>query len=292
MKSWILAFRPKTLTAALVPVIVGSALPYGLGQELKPGLSVLALLSALCIQIGTNLVNDASDFKKGADTAERIGPKRVTQSGLLSPRRVLGGGLFFFSLAILLGIPLVISGGWPLVVIGIFSVLAGYAYTAGPFPLAYLGLGDLFVLIFFGWVALGGMYYLNTGHFEVAAWVAGTQVGLLATVLIAVNNLRDRVTDIKAAKKTLPVRFGVAFARIEIAVLGLGPFLGSVYWFQRDLKWAGAFPLILLPRTIALVRKVFRTSPGPVFNQFLAQAAALHLGFGLLLSLGLVLGAL
>ena len=150
MKNWILAFRPKTLTAALVPVGVGTALPLGLGLGSKPGLAVLALISALFIQIGTNLVNDASDFKKGADTAERIGPKRVTQSGLLSPRTVLAGGLFCFLLAILFGIPLVLSGGWPLVWIGLFSVFAGYAYTAGPFPLAYLGLGDFFVLVFFG----------------------------------------------------------------------------------------------------------------------------------------------
>jgi len=290
VKNWILAFRPKTLTAALVPVGVGTALPLGLGLGSKPGLAVLALISALFIQIGTNLVNDASDFKKGADTAERIGPKRVTQSGLLSPRTVLAGGLFCFLLAILFGIPLVLSGGWPLVWIGLFSVFAGYAYTAGPFPLAYLGLGDFFVLVFFGWVAVGGMVYLNSGYVEGSAWVAGTQVGLLATVLIAINNLRDRATDVKASKKTLPVRFGERFAKVEIGFLCLSPFLGSVYWMFVGLKWAAVLPILILPLAVRLVRKVAQTPTGPVYNQFLAQGAALHLGFGVLLSLGLVLG--
>jgi len=292
VKNWILAFRPKTLTAALVPVVVGTALPYGLGLGSKPGLAVLALISALLIQIGTNLVNDASDFKKGADTAERIGPIRVTQSGLLSPRVVLFGGLFCFLLAIVFGIPLVLSGGWPLVWIGLLSVLAGYAYTAGPFPLAYLGLGDLFVLIFFGWVAVGGMVYLNSGHFESAAWVAGTQVGLLATVLIAINNLRDRTTDIKASKRTLPVRFGEKFAKAQIAFLCLAPFFGSLYWYLMGMRWAAGLPLLMLPLATSIVRKVDQTPPSPIYNQFLAQGAALHLGFGGLLSLGLVLGAL
>ncbi len=290
MKNWILAFRPKTLTAALVPVVVGTALCYSLGIGFRLDLAILALMSAFFIQIGTNLINDASDFKKGADTSERIGPVRVTQSGLISARAVWAGGFLSFLIAIVLGIPLVISGGWPLVVIGLTSVIAGYAYTAGPFPLAYLGLGDLFVLIFFGWVAVGGMFYLHSGSFDWAAVVAGTQIGLLSTVLIAVNNLRDRETDIKANKKTLPVRFGVRFARAEIAFLCLAPFLGLFYWGLRDLPWAGVFPCALLPVAWRLVQQVYRTPPSAVYNQFLGQAALLHLRFGLMLSVGLAVG--
>jgi len=289
LRSWILAARPKTLTAALIPVLVGTALAFGLQGGVRPELSLLALLSAVLIQIGTNLINDALDFKKGADTAERIGPKRVTQSGIFKPDQVWWAGIFCFVGAALLGLPLVMAGGWPIVAIGIFSLLAGYAYTGGPYPLAYLGLGDLFVLVFFGWVAVGGVYYLNTGAMDLAGFVAGTQVGLLATVLIAINNLRDAKTDIKAAKKTLPVRFGSRFARMEITLLCLIPFFSGIYWMQTGLKWAFALPFFVLPVAIQLVRKVFSTEPSEVYNRYLAQAAAIQLCFGVLLSLGFYL---
>ncbi len=287
MKSWLLAIRPKTLTAAFIPILVGTVLAQAFHQTTRLWMSLFALLSTLFIQIGTNLINDAADFKKGADTAERIGPKRVTQSGLLTSRQVLGGGVFCFALAILFALPLVLEGGWPIIWIGLFSLLAGYSYTAGPFPLAYLGLGDLFVLIFFGWVAVGGMYFLNTGHVDGPVWVAATQIGLLATVLIAINNLRDQKTDLKANKRTLPVRFGTRFARVEIGALSLVPFAGSVYWYAQGYFWASVLPLLLLPVAIGLVQKVVTTPPSEIYNQYLARAAVLHMGFGVLLSLGL-----
>lgn len=289
VKVWLLASRPKTLTSALVPVLVGTGLAYATHGYVRMSLSVLAFLSALFIQVGTNLVNDAMDFKKGADTAERLGPKRVTQTGMMNAKWVLLGGLTCFLISVLFAIPLVLAGGWPMVWIGLFSILCGYIYTGGPYPLAYIGMGDLFVLIFFGWVATGGVYYLNTGVVNIAPVVAGLQVGLLATVLIAVNNLRDHVTDSKANKWTLAARYGPRFARAEIAALVSIPFLSGAFWYVQGFRWAGLLPLLVFPLGVRLVRKIYATKPGVVYNQFLAQAAALHLVFGVLLSLGFLI---
>jgi 1,4-dihydroxy-2-naphthoate polyprenyltransferase len=286
LKSWLLASRPKTLTAAVVPILVGTSLAATQGQSLQLWISCIALISALFIQTGTNFVNDAADFEKGADTPDRLGPQRVTQSGVFSAHQVwTAAGICFLASAVL-AIPLLIQGGWPIFWIGVVSILCGYAYTAGPYPLAYLGLGDLFVLLFFGWVAVSGIYFLNTGRLEDPVWIAGSQVGLLATVLIAINNLRDCSTDRVANKRTLPVRFGVLFARMEILFLCLTPFLGCMYWYQHGLVWASLLPLCTLPLAVRLTWKIFTTRPGKIYNQFLAQGALLHLSFGILLSLG------
>lgn len=283
--SVVAAFRPKTLTAAVVPCVAASALAKSQGLLHWPFL-MWALLSAVCIQIGTNLVNDAVDFKKGADTSERVGPQRITQAGILSASQVLILGSLFFLLAILLGLPLVLHGGWPLVAIGLVSVLMGYAYTAGPFPLAYLGLGDLFVIIFFGLVSVVGMYYVHTLNWSADALVLGIQIGLLATVLIAINNTRDMEGDRKVGKKTLAVRFGLEFSRFEIAFLSLFPFVLSCYWISTGKYLVALLPWISLPLAIRLVQKIWRTSPSQEYNKFLAQAAGLHLVFGLLLAVG------
>jgi 1,4-dihydroxy-2-naphthoate octaprenyltransferase len=285
MKSIVAAFRPKTLTAALVPCLAATALASAHGQW-SGKLLLWAILSAICIQIGTNLVNDAIDFQKGADTHERIGPQRITQAGILTGKQVLGLGSMFFLAAIGFGIPLVIQGGWPLVVIGLISVLMGYAYTAGPYPLAYVGLGDLFVIIFFGIVAVGGMFYLHTLEWSNDALVMGLQIGFLATTLIAINNFRDMEGDKRVGKKTMAVRFGAEFSRREIAFLSISPFLINFYWMARGYWIAGLLPLLVLPLAIKLVQKVKNTDPSPEYNKFLAQSAALHLLFGILLSVG------
>ncbi|MCB0385804.1 MAG: 1,4-dihydroxy-2-naphthoate polyprenyltransferase [Bdellovibrionales bacterium] len=289
LKPWLMAFRPKTLTAAVVPVLVGTALAFRVAGETNLWMSLWAVLGALFIQVGTNLFNDALDFKKGADTAERLGPQRVTQSGLISAKGVMWAGALSFGLAVLCGIPLVIEGGWVIVGIGLVSLFFGYAYTGGPFPLAYKGLGDIFVILFFGWVAVGGVYFLHTGRFDQEVWVAGSQVGLLATVLIAINNLRDVHQDQKVNKKTLAVRFGVGFARAEITLLLLASFILSGYWLIKG-HWAAAFlPLVVAPLAWGVVKGVQQNEPGPVFNSFLARAGLIHLLFGLQLSLGLFL---
>lgn len=286
--TWILAARPKTLTAAAVPIGVAAALVAAEGGHLRLDLTVCALLSALLIQIGTNFFNDAIDFKKGADTSERLGPKRVTQSGWVTPRTVLMAGGVAFALAALLGVPLLLSGGLPILVVGLVSLFCGYAYTGGPFPLAYRGLGDLFVLIFFGWVAVGGVYYLNTGTYSLGAFVLGSQIGLLATVLIAINNLRDVETDRKVGKRTLAVLLGTSLARVEIGLLVLLPFLIGSYWWWDGRKAAFLLPLLSIPMGIALISKVSKTAPSSTYNSFLGKAAGLHFLFGILLGLGLL----
>lgn len=285
---WFQAIRPKTLSAAVVPVLVGTALVATTGNPPNLWLMALILSSALFIQIATNLVNDVLDFRKGADTAERIGPRRVTQSGLISERQVVKGAAVAFLGAVICGAPLVWIGGWTILLIGLVSLFLAYAYTGGPFPLAYLGLGDLFVILFFGLVAVSGTYFLQTHTWALDALVAGLQVGMLATVLIAVNNLRDVEQDIKANKKTLPVRFGQKFARYEILGLLLLSFLLCGYWWMVGSHLAALLPIVAWPFAYAVLRGVFTYPPGPVYNKLLGQAALTHIVFGLGLAIGLV----
>lgn len=286
---WFLALRPRTLTTAVVPVMVATALADAEGYAIKWWVSIFAVLSALFIQVGTNLINDALDFKKGADDERRVGPKRVTQSGLLSEKQVLFGGAVAFAIAAAFGAPLVLEGGWPIVAIGLVSLFCGYIYTGGPFPLAYRGLGDVFVLLFFGFVAVLGTFYLHAGTITPSGWIAGLQVGLLATVLIAINNFRDSPTDKDAGKLTLAVRFGPLFAQTEILLLTFVPFLVGLYWLRNGAQMAGTLPLLLLPIALLINQGVQKHPPGIVYNKFLAQSAGLHLLFGILLTIGLAL---
>lgn len=291
LRPWLLAARPKTLTASLAPVIVGTGLAAGLASRpVSWGLVLLAFLSATCIQIATNLVNDAADFEKGADTEERLGPTRVTQSGLLGSRHVMAAAAGFFLLATLLGIPLVVAGGMPIVVIGLLSLVAGYAYTAGPFPLAYLGLGEVFVLLFFGLAAVKGMaYVLADASLSPWAELAAVQVGLQSATLLAVNNFRDIVGDRKAGKRTLAARWGETFGRVEVLVLTALPFALGALWVAAGRPWAAILPVLTLPLALRLVAGVWREPPSRRFNVFLAQSSLLQLVFSVLLAVGLVL---
>jgi 1,4-dihydroxy-2-naphthoate octaprenyltransferase len=284
--------RPRTLTAAIAPVLVGSALVLAV----RPGafelwLTLFALASALCIQIGTNFFNDVLDFRKGADTEDRQGPVRLSQSGALSPRAVTAAGAGSFVLACLFALPLVWYGGPVIVAIGLASLLCGYLYTGGPAPLAYVGLGEVFVLIFFGFVAVGGIFYLHTHALDAMALVAGAQVGLLACVLIAINNLRDRTNDARARKRTMAVRLGERNAKFEIAAVLCAPVLLGAFWIARGWLWAGVLPLLFAPSAALLIRDLFRTEPGRAYNGFLARSAKIQIGFAVLLSLGLWVGA-
>lgn len=288
-KSLILAFRPKTLTAALVPCLAGTALAVALGKTWSGTVLFYALAASFFIQIGTNLINDSVDFKKGADTEKRIGPMRITQAGYFSARTVFNFGSLFFLLALLCGMPLVMIGGAPIIWIGIFSILMGYAYTAGPFPLAYRGLGDLFVIIFFGIIAVMGIVYLHTGEWLGEAFILGLQIGFHATVLIAINNLRDAEGDKLVHKKTLAVRFGKGFAKKEIIFMAIAPFMLNLYWMNYGFYKAIILSLLAMPLAIIISKNILNYEPGPIYNKFLAQGAALHLVFGLLLSLGFIL---
>jgi 1,4-dihydroxy-2-naphthoate octaprenyltransferase len=289
IRSWLLAARPKTLTAAIAPILVGTTLSGAMFYPMRWDLAAFALFSSIFIQIGTNLFNDAIDFKKGTDNETRIGPQRVTQSGLISHKAVMMGGFACFLIAALFAIPLLLQGGWTIVGIGALSLLCGYAYTGGPLPLAYLGLGDLFVLIFFGLIAVGGVYYLDTGLWDLNAVVAGAQIGFLAVVMIAINNLRDAEGDRNTAKKTLAVRFGKTFSRAEITFLSLAPHFLGLYWLTLGMYRAAILPLFTLPLTFRLLDKIWKTEPSPEYNKFLGMGALLHLLFGILLSAGFVI---
>jgi len=290
---WIAAARPKTLTAALVPVLVGSAL----GAQLSTVgvfnwfVSLAALISATAIQVGTNFFNDVIDFEKGADTSARIGPTRITQSGGATPARVYKAAIGTFVVALVFGAYLVWHGGVPILVIGLLSLLFGYTYTGGPYPLAYRGLGDLFVLIFFGLIAVSGTVFLHTGGWAIPGLVAGLQIGALAVVLIAINNLRDRETDSTVNKRTLAVVLGERGAKIEIALLLVVPFLLGFYWAGTQFSWASVLPLLLLPHAARVAREIWVLRPSAELNRYLGRCAFIHLGFGVLLTLGFILGA-
>ena len=289
LKAWLLAMRPKTLTSAVIPIVAGSALAYSQGAAASWILALFALGSAFCIQIGTNLINDALDFKKGADTSDRIGPARVTQMGWLTMQQVFVGGLLFFLMAILLGIPLIIKGGSILILVLGASVLCGYLYTGGPFPLAYIGLGDLFVLLFFGFVSTMAVFYIQTGYVDLFSFLAGAQIGLLDTVLIAVNNLRDIHGDAKVKKMTLAVRFGVLFSRWEITLLILSSYALNVLWLFSGYWLAALLTSFTWPVAAILLMSIWRNEPGSIYNKYLGIAALLHFSFGVLLSFGFCL---
>lgn len=289
LRSILAAFRPKTLTAALVPCVAGSGYSWAKFGSFHFEILALALLSSFFIQIGTNLVNDAVDFKKGADNEKRIGPQRITQAGLLSPSAVMALATFFFILSIVCGIPLVLEGGTIVIIIGLLSVLMGYAYTAGPFPLAYLGLGDVFVILFFGLVAVMGMSFLQSHHWTLESAILGFQIGMHATVLIAVNNLRDSAGDAQVGKKTLAVRFGKKFSRYEISFLLFAPFFLNLYWLFQGVHWSLLLSYLVLPLAIKVSKNIFKNEPGPIYNRYLGQSAGVHLLFGLLTALGFFL---
>ncbi len=290
MSAWILALRPKTLTAAFAPVLVASLIAYKqFPQDFEWIYSFLALMTAVFVQIATNFSNDALDFIKGADTETRIGPQRVTQSGLISAKNVLRAAYLCFFLSFLCALPLILKGGTLILVLGIVSLVTGYAYTGGPFPLAYKGLGDLFVFLFFGWVASLGLYYVQTMSLTQEIWIAASQVGLLCTVLIVVNNLRDIDGDRKVNKKTLAVRLGKKFSKLEIYTLYILNYLLHFYWLAAGYIWSFLLPLLAAPLAILVCYKIAKTEPSPIYNQYLAQTAAVHMLFSLLLSIGFYL---
>jgi 1,4-dihydroxy-2-naphthoate octaprenyltransferase len=290
-KIWVLAARPKTLSAAWVPVLVGTAAATTLAAEWSGVVLGCALVSSLVIQIATNLFNDAIDFKKGADTSARLGPTRVTASGSVSPGAVFVAAWICLAIAVLLGIPLVLRGGMPILGLGLVSLFLAYGYTGGPFPLAYLGLGDAFVYLFFGLIAVGGTYFLHTLSIEPigAVLLAGSQIGLWATSLIAINNFRDSAEDLRNKKLTLAARFGARFSRIEISVLALLPFaLGLAFWPPYGYLAAGLLPLFALPLAFRLVGRIWSWDPSPAYNELLALAGAIHAITGVLLAAGLL----
>lgn len=288
-ETWLLAARPKTLWAAVAPVLVGSAAAWSIGGfRWLPALACLSV--ALWVQIGTNFANDVFDFEKGADTGERLGPTRAVQAGLLTPAQMRRGMWVAFALCFLSGLVLVWESGWPLLVLGLISIASGLAYTGGPFPLAYNGLGELFVLIFFGFVAVCGTVYAQAGRVPELAWWVAIPVGALATAILVVNNLRDRATDAKAGKRTLAVRFGATFTRGQYIALLITPYAVPGILWMRELSGPWVFlPLLTLPLAARLLGRVLRDE-GRALNPSLGATARLLLIFSLLLAAGLILG--
>jgi 1,4-dihydroxy-2-naphthoate polyprenyltransferase len=283
-----MAARPRTLPAALVPVWVGCVWAWHRHGGFDGALAAATLGAALAIQVATNFFNDALDWRRGADTARRVGPLRVTATGLLRPGVVMGLGAGFLALACLLAWPLLAARGWPILAIGIPSLYFSFGYTGGPLPLAYRGLGEGFVLVFFGLVAVGGTVFVQSGIWDPLALLLGTQIGALSTALIAINNLRDRAEDATTGKTTLAVRFGERWAKREVAVLLLAPFVLGLAWFAAGAPLAAIGPLLALPLAWRVARGVAGEAPGVGSNRWLALAGlALVLfaaGFSLLLA--------
>jgi 1,4-dihydroxy-2-naphthoate octaprenyltransferase len=291
LRVWLLATRPATLTAALSPVMVGAAAAWRAsgGTAYRWGAVAAALLGAMFIQVGTNLANDVFDFEKGADTAERLGPTRVTQAGLLTPSQVRAGMVVSFALATLAGVYLTAIAGWPIVAIGVASIASGVAYTGGPYPLGYNGLGDVFVFLFFGLVAVGGTAFVALGSVPPLALALAVPVGALATAVLVVNNVRDHGTDVRAGKRTVVVRFGRRFGVAEYAACWLAALAVPVALaLSRRAPWM-LLPLFTLPLGVALARKV-ATLEGRPLNPVLGATAGALLLHSLLTTVGLLLG--
>lgn len=289
LKIWLMASRLKTLPAAIAPILIATAMAYGDGKHHFLS-AAICLLCALLIQIGTNLANDYFDFIKGTDTEKRIGPTRVTAAGLASPAAVRNAFIIVFGAAILLSLYIVHRGGLPIIIIGILSIASGILYTAGPKPLGYIGLGDLFVLIFFGPVALAGTYYVQTLTWSLPAILAGFAVGFISVSMLAVNNYRDIDDDKKTGKCTLAVRFGKTFAKGEFIFSILMPIIFPIIIYllirsHAKILISSLVPLIAIPS----IHIVLTKTDGPSLNAVLASTGKLLLIYSIFFSIGWIL---
>ena len=286
---WILASRPRTLLAAIAPVLVGTALATS-EDEFHALPFAAALVGSIFIQIGTNLSNDYSDARRGADTEDRLGPVRVTAGGLMPPRHVLVGTYIAFGIAVAAGLYLAAVAGWELLVVGVASILAGVLYTGGPRPYGYEGLGELFVFVFFGIVAVVGSYYVQTEQLRWEAFALAVPVGLLSSAILVVNNVRDIDTDRRAGKRTLAVKLGRDRARRLFSAMVLLSFLAPVVTFALGglTAWI-LISLVALPLGVPLIRTVSSRTDGPALNGALAGTGRLLAVFSLLLAAGVVL---
>ncbi len=288
LKIWILASRPKTLPAAAAPIFVGTAVAYT-SNEQNFWAAAIALICSLLIQIGTNFVNDLYDFLKGADDENRVGPTRALAAGWISPTEMKRAIATVFGITFLLGLFLVYHAGWIILLIGIISIISGYAYTAGPYPLAYNGLGDIFVFLFFGVVATVGTYYVQALHYSWFALLASVPVGLLIANILVVNNYRDAIEDKKKNKNTLAVIFGKKFARTQYYFSVLLSYIIPIYVFIKfNTSPFILFPLLSLPFAIKLIFEI-KNKEGKSLNKTLELTAKLSILFSFLFAVGIIL---
>jgi 1,4-dihydroxy-2-naphthoate octaprenyltransferase len=303
-RAWLMAARPQTLPAAAAPVVVGTGLAVGTGVDHPPA-ALAALVGAALIQIGTNFANDYYDAVKGADTEDREGFTRVTQAGLIAPASVRRATYLTFAAAVLVGTSLVYVGGLPILVVGLLSVAAGFAYTGGPYPLGYHGLGDLFVFVFFGVVAVTGTYYVQAaatlaapfplavppGTLPPVAVVASLPVAALSTNILVVNNVRDMETDAETGKRTLAVRLGYRWSRVQyVALLGLAYLVPPALWLAGPASAAASLPLLTLPLAVGVARTVCTRTAGEALNPALERTGKLLAAHALLFGVGLAAG--
>jgi 1,4-dihydroxy-2-naphthoate polyprenyltransferase len=288
-----MAARPRTLPAAIAPVLVGTAAAIEKAGELpRVGAFIAALIGSIFIQIGTNLANDYSDAKRGADTVERLGPVRVTAAGLVAPRSVLIATWLAFGIAVVAGIYLATVAGWVIIAVGVVSIAAGILYTGGPWPYGYAGLGELFVFLFFGLVAVNGSYYVQLERLDWLPFGLSVAVGCLATAILVVNNVRDIETDRRAGKRTLAVRLGRHGARqlyVGLVVSAYAALLGIIT--TRGGPWWALLGLLTVPLTMRPSRLVMTRTDGPSLNGALAATGALLGAFSLAVSAGLLIAA-
>ena len=286
---WLMAARTKTLAAGTAPVIIGTAMAYGDGRAHWLA-AACAMLGSILIQVGTNFANDYFDHAKGTDTADRLGPLRVTQAGFVAPGTMLCATILVFLAACGPGLYIVWRGGWPFVVVGLVSILCGVLYTGGPYPLGYLGLGDLFVLIFFGPVAVVGTYYVQALDMNRDVALAGVASGLFSVAILTVNNLRDIDQDAHAGKKTLAVRFGRTFARYEyLTALMIAALVIPLALGIHTSHVSILLPILTFPAAVPTIRTVFTTTDGPALNNALAATGKLLLLFSALFAVGWIL---
>ena len=291
LRAWFIASRPHTLTISVNPVLVGCALAWAESGRIHIALMLLSALGALLLQTGTNLDNDVSDFERGTDRAGRLGLPRATAQGLLAPRQVRSASRACFALATAIGLVLAWRGGWPILVAGVAAAAAAMSYSGGPRPISYTPFGDVVVWLFFGLVAVGGTYYLQTGSLSAGALTAATMVGFPATAVLVVNNYRDLDPDAQVGKRTLAVCLGRTFSRWEYAVLVLGPFaLLAVLAAQTSIGGSLLLPGLSLPMALGLVRGFWRERPGPAFNALLARTAKFQVLFAALLCVAILVG--
>jgi 1,4-dihydroxy-2-naphthoate octaprenyltransferase len=288
MKNWLIAVRLKTLPAAISPVIMGSALSLheGIFNEM---IFLMTVLASILIQVGTNFANDVFDFQKGTDRADRLGPLRVTQAGLISPQKMKHGMWLIFLLAICVGLYLSSIGGFPIIIIGLASMISGVLYTGGPYPLGYHGLGDVFVFIFFGLIAVPGTYYLQSGNVSMDSIWMGVSMGMLSNAILVVNNLRDMDSDKISGKRTLAVRFGRYFSKVQYSLLILIPFyLPFYFWLKEKNDLSVMLTCFSFPIACNLSFQIF-TMTGSDLNVLLSKTARLLFVYAILFSLGLVI---
>ena len=287
LQAWMLAIRPKTLPAGAVPVILGSALAASDGRfRLLPAL--VALICALGIQVATNFINEIYDFRKGADTVERLGPTRTVAAGIISEKMMIQVSVVLLATVFLFGLYLVYTAGWPIFLIGILSLLFAWAYTGGPYPIAYSGLGDVFVFIFFGLVAVGGTYYVQALNLSLPVLIAAVAPGCFSVNILLVNNIRDIATDRKVGKMTLPARIGGDWARrLYIALTVVAYLVPGILWLNGFSPW-GLLSFLSLPLAFRMINVLF-ASEGKELNNVLAGTGKLMTLHGILFSAGLLI---